>query len=207
MDSPTWRWPTGAPMRPPMVNSHRSNWVWASAGTGTIINMRLIERVHARALVMLASRASEERGGHARTDGPTRRGAGLFRRRSAERLRGDRRRARAGGAPERRAGEDEARGLGAIDPDEAGRRVEDRLRDGRERAGDEGDDGVEVVVVPEAADPRRVGRVRVGRGDEAHEEHHEEHGPEAPCGHHGSWWAQAGPRSSRVSSCEMSSQR
>src|SRR5215831_12488471 len=49
------------------VNSHGSNWVWASPGTGTIINTRLIERVHARALVMLASWASDGR--RARADG------------------------------------------------------------------------------------------------------------------------------------------
>src|SRR5262249_61102569 len=105
-------------MRPPMVNSHGSNFagssappsrsdgdaapprVWASAGTGTIINTRLIERVHARALVMLASWASEERGGHARTGGATRRGAGPPQGRSAEGLRGGRGRRRGGGGRE-----------------------------------------------------------------------------------------------------------
>src|SRR5262245_39227194 len=103
--SPTWRWPMGAPMRPPMVNSHGSNGagistrpsrsdqdvasprVCVSPCTGTI-NPRLIERVHARALIMLASWASE--GGPARADRRVHAtGASLFSRRSAQRLRGD----------------------------------------------------------------------------------------------------------------------
>lgn len=39
--------------------------------------------------------------------------------------------------------------------------LDDRRRGDRGYAGDEVDDGVEIVVVPVAANPRRIGRIRV----------------------------------------------
>src|SRR5215471_8082165 len=112
---------------------------------------------------------------------------------------GDGRRARAAGIPDRRSNEEGACQPAAVDRDETRLRVHVRLREGRERAGDICDDGVEVVVVPETGDPRRVRRVCAGHGNEAHEEQQKEHGQAAPCGDHTTWWAQANPSSSRAS--------
>src|SRR5438445_6260652 len=121
--------------------------------------------------------------------GSRRRGRRRF---SEGRWSGARRRAGGGGGAD---GERRLGGLGGLEPREdlaGGARRRRRRRQVGDRGADEQDDVVVVAVVPEARDPRRVGRARLRQRRQAGHGQDEEQGDEG-AGPHAS--ASAGARS------------